>query len=388
LKKQISGQQIWPDLPTSHDIGDEFYDGGDNNYWNWSKPGFDEFFRTDENRYVYDFSLAEAMSFAETFVVRPAHDELTKSTLTGLAPCHGPSRGYGEVFREGLNQRVDNCPGDYTYNKTLAIAYLATADRRFSDFFAEAGLGTIDVLGNPAEIGTGEYMELTVGRLAEQRLETVMNGAEFARDSATSAQLRGALRQYVDLMLDQTLIDGHMCDVSGRGVNSACAVGSCESTQAWMVPTPYQCLVRASRFLHHDKLKAWTIDYGRRAMEFHTSMKGGIPDGRNLDAWSTMYACDTDAQGVVNTSCKKLRDVEAQGRFYDNGLLAFFNVFGLMLAIDHKDPHQICDWLPEHYFETLAKIPRSELNAFIWGKSSGQALAFAPETVGALSQCK
>jgi hypothetical protein len=133
--------------------------------------------------------------------------------VTGLAPCYGSSRGFSGDFIEGLNNRRDNCPADYSYSKTLKVAYLATADRRFVDYFEEAGRGAVNAFGEPP-MQPEPYLELNLTRLSEQRLENLANGAEFARDPEASSFLRQKLADYATFMLGRSLIDGHACDTA------------------------------------------------------------------------------------------------------------------------------------------------------------------------------
>ncbi len=402
--QRVTGLQLWPDLPdvacTSNDtcVAGELGDFADNHYWNWSKPAYDEFLRTARGDLLHDFALGEARTFVETTAVRPAHDALSASSVAGLAPCHGSSRGFGDTWREGLNQRVDHCPGDFTYNKHLAYAYLVTGDRRFVDFFEEAGLAALDALGETPTIQSIEFLEVSLGRLGEQRLEQVLNGAEFARDPKAGARIRAALLRYVELLLDEQLVGGHLCDVTGSGVNSACALKFCESPQAWMLPTVYAALRRAGGWLSHPRLEAWAVAYGATAARrFTVTDTRELPDPSKREAsskvdaangWRTVYDCEANPkQGVVESTCKKRTDIEAEGTFYDNGWLAFLNLFGQVLGADARDPNRVCEWLPDAYLAAVRATPPGELNGLVWGKASGQALAFAAEAAGALSGC-
>ena len=402
IDEKVTGIQVWPDLPpiACYLSGGctEWDDETGNNYWNWSKPGFDMFFTTGDDRFALDFSIAEAITFAETLAIRPDHDRLSASSVTGLAACYGASRDADEKYHEGVNSRdPERCPGDYSYSKHLSYAYLATADRRFVDYFEEAAAAAIEQMGGP-EVETVPYLEVTIGRLSEQRLENVMNGAEFARDKTVSDNARKALRGYVDLMLDQTLLDGHLCDTSGTGLNSACALHYCESTQAWMVPTPLSFLIRAGRFLSHRRLLDWVVAYGRQAAANHTAVDAaGRPDIGAIESksadnakngWRTLYSCRTTTSGIVADSCRKLTDVEAEGYFYPNGLIAFLSVFGQVLSVDDQDVNKACEWLPKAWAFAEKDVQGGDLNDYIWGKPSGQALAYSAEAVGAISRCK
>lgn len=392
---RVTGIQLWPDLPRSS-CHAEFncdaarnglFEGGDNNYWNWSKPGIDEFFRTGNNAFIYDFSLGEARTYVETLAVRTDHDRVADSSVTGLAVCYGDSRGYGGDYREGLNNRRDRCVADYSYDKTLKLAFLATADARFVDFFEEAGESVVNAFGAPPE-RPDQYLEVDLSRLSEQRLEVLSDGAEFARDPAAGAALRSKLSDYVNFMLGRTLIDGHHCMVSGSGNNDAKDLGSCGSNQAWMMPVGTEWALRTSRFLGHAGLHEWVVQFGLRSGEHYATLSNGVPDfSASGSGWRTVYRCDANGSGVPNGSCQKVTNGENGYRFYANGLMAFLNVFGLTLSADPSDPNRVCDWLPSAYQSHMASLNDSDINGRIWGKTSGQAFGMSGEAVGALSMC-
>ncbi|MEE2902371.1 MAG: hypothetical protein VYC39_08575 [Myxococcota bacterium] len=383
--RNISGIQVWPDLSRWNDVNpNSYFDGGENNYWNWSKPGMDEFFRTGENHYLHDFSLSQASLFAETTAFRTYRDNVYASSVAGLAPCYGDSFGWGNQFQEGLNSRVDRCPGDYTYNKHLKLAYLVTADRRFVDFFEEAGASAVNEFGFPPPANPDFYVELTYARLSFQRLENVMNAAEFGRDLTWSASARTALRAYIDTMLQGTLIDGHACWVSGFGTNSALN-GTCESPQAWMMPSPLEFSRRAASFLNHTGLSNWMNQYYEVSVRNHTvTGANNHPNTARTGAWNTIYECTTNATGVIESSCRPVTNgVEP---FYDNGLLAYYNAFGLLLGSDIQNGSNICAWLPSAYAQHLGVLMMfpGEVNNLVWGKASGQAFQMASQAAGAM----
>jgi|GEM_PF-1660051 len=383
--RNISGIQVWPDLSRWNDVDpNRYFDGGENNYWNWSKPGIDEFFRTGENHFLHDFSLSQANLFAETTAFRTYHDNVYASSVAGLAPCYGDSFGWGNRFQEGLNSRVDRCPGDYSYNKHLKLAYLATADRRFVDFFEEAGASAVNEFGFPPPARPDFYVELTYARLSFQRLENVMNAAEFGRDPTWSASARTALRAYIDTMLQGTLIDGHACWVSGAGTNSALN-GNCESPQAWMMPSPLEFSRRAASFLNHTGLSNWMNQYYEVSVRNHTvTGPNNHPNTARTGAWHTIYECSTNATGVIESSCRPVTNgVEP---FYDNGLLAYYNAFGLLLGSDIPNGSNICAWLPSAYAQHLGVLMMfpGEVNNLVWGKASGQAFQMASQAAGAM----
>lgn len=393
---RVTGIQIWPDLPRNSCYQDfncdqqrnGLYEGGDNNYWNWSKPGVDEFFRTGDNNFLYDFSLGEAYTYVETLAVRTDHDRISDSSVAGLAPCYGDSRGYNGDYREGLNNRRDRCVADYSYSKTIKVAALATGDPRFVDFYEEAADSVINAFGAPPD-SPEQFLEVTLNRLSEQRLEVLTAGAEFARDPATSARLRQRLLTYVDFMLGRVLINGHSCDVGGSGSNDARALGNCGSSQAWMMPVGVEWATRASRFLRHPVLANWVVQHGATSARNHTVIGGnGLPDFSQADnGWRTTYQCSANGSGVVDASCAKINGGENDGRFYANGVLSYLNVFGLVLAADASDPNRICEWLPAAYNAQVRSLPDLDVNYHIWGKASGQAFGMSAEAVGALTAC-
>ncbi|MBI4211917.1 MAG: hypothetical protein HY540_04685 [Deltaproteobacteria bacterium] len=402
-RARITGIQIWPDLPRTSCDADfncptvlgKLYEGGDNNYWNWAKVGLDEFFRTGDNRFIYDFSLGEAITYAETLAIRPDHDNLEASSVTGLAPCFGNSRGNSGDYREGLNHRRDNCPGDYSYDKHLSLAYLATADRRFVDFFEEAGENAVNRFGFPPVDQTQPFLELTLSRLSTQRLETVVVGAEFARDPIASQRLRDALQLYSDFMLERVLINGHSCDTAGSGSNSALSTGRCISSIGWMMPSAYDTIRRMAFLTNNLDLMRWLVMYPvQAAKQFTVLDANGLPDiskqhdastNNSLNGWRTTYACNVSSAGVDDTTCKKNTTLENNGYFYNDGMVAFLNAFGLGLAVKPSDPNRLCQWLPTTYTAFVDNMSMSEVNQEIWGKSSGQAFSFANEALAAMT---
>ena len=393
---RVTGAQLWPDLPrascyANYDCGEQrsrLHEGGDNNYWNWSKPGIDEFFRTGINDFLYDFSLGEAITYAETLAFRTYHDRVSDSSVMGLAACYGDSRGYGGDYREGLNHRRDRCVADYSYDKMLKLAFLATGDGRFIDFFEEAGQSVVNALG-PPHAKPDPYLEVNLNRLSEQRLEVLTAGAELARDPERGALLRRHLEAYVTSMLGRVLIDGHHCEVGSHGTNDTRTLGFCQTSQAWMMPVGVEWATRAARFLEHPALLEWVIQHGARSTELHAVPDDrGLPDfSRARTDWLVEYRCATDTKGVVAGSCQRQTKEENDGRFWANGLVAFLNLYGLVLAADPSDPLQVCAWLPEAYGQLLASLDDLDINARIWGKASGQAFGMSAEAIGALSRC-
>ncbi len=392
---RVTGVQVWPDLPRTSCEADfncdqarnELYEGGDNNYWNWSKPGMDEFFRTGNNSFLYDFSLGEATTYIETLAVRTDYDRVDDSSVTGLAVCYGGTRGYTGDFQEGLNNRRDSCVASYSYDKMIKLAFLATGDGRFVDFFESAAESSVNAFGAPPN-RPDPYLEVDLSRLSEERFEVLSDGAEFARDPVKGQMLRSKLTEYVDHMLGKTLIDGHHCTLTGTGYNDTRDTGRCDSAQAWMMPVGTEWAMRTSRFLGHSGLHQWVIDHGRQSANNHTTLSNGLPDfSDSASGWRTVYGCDANQSGVNDSSCRKYTDGENGYRFYPNGLLAFLNVFGLVLAADPSDPNRICEWLPAAYPAQINALSDNDLNGRIWGKASGQAFGMAGEAVGALSMC-
>lgn len=397
---RITGLQIWPDMPRRSCIGDgicaaersRLFEGGDNNYWNWSKPAFDEFFRTGNGELIYDFPLGEAMTFAETLSFRLEHDRLRSSALSGQAPCYGSSRAFGGEYREGLNNRTA-CASDYSYNKTLRLAYLATGDRRFVDYFEGAGWVAIGRFGTPPSPEIGE--ELSLFRLSEQRLELVLAGAEFGRDPMYARPLLDALRTYVDVLLGGSLLDGHQCSLANRGTNSAATAGACSSGAGWMHATTSDWVLRTARFLGHAELERFLVDHGEVKARHHTVLDAdGLPDYGQRRAssandaqngWRAVYQCSVVGGRVAAETCQKNVNIENEGYFYPNDLTAFLNVFGFVLAADPSDPNRICQWLPSTYLRHVTSLGAFDINDFVWGKNSGLSLGMSAEAVGALA---
>lgn len=437
---QITGLQIWPDLgffscranndcPAAPGEG-RFYEGaGFNNYWNWAKPGFDEFFRTGRNEFVYDFSYPEAISYVETFDYRSYHDRSGRpgdpmdSNLVGGAPCKGGYRPFedGSVIVydppiEGLNQRRD-CVGGYHYSKHLELAYLATADRRFVDYWEQVGRVAVNRFGTPPQNQPELYDALIFSRFNDQILENVVNATEFSRNPQDAVLYHQRLRAYLDQMLQGNLINGHSCDSQFSGstnYNSARSGNACESNQAWMMSTPVDFAIRSSRLLQHQGILDWLAQHITQITEHHTQAYAtgpltGLPDYSQRDTgpansqngWRTVYRCNFVGGNVNEASCRKLTDLESNGYFFENGMMAFLNLFGLSLdglaTPTNSNPNRICDWLPAAFEAELnnyagtdanpeAAADRNVINGYVWGKASGQGLAFTANAVGALAE--
>lgn len=394
--QNITGIQVWPDMPRlpchlGGGCGD-LHTGGDNNYWNWSKVGIDEFFRTGLNHYFYDFSYGEAKTFGETLMLRTAHDDIDGNSCNGIAPCYGDGYGWGNDWQEGNNSRRDRCPGDYTYNKHLKMAYLASGDRRFPDMFEEGGQNVILRFENPAPANPQPFLEITFSRLSFQRFEALMNSAEFSRDVAVSMHVRTVLRSYIDRMLLWTLIDGHACDTGGSGTNDALGARTCVSGQGFFEQSPVEFVRRAARFFNHAGLQSWLIRHGEVFAEHLLELDGnGLPNygARNgANGWRTVYQCQTSATDVLDNTCRRFTTGEENdGYYYDNGLMAVLNMFGLILGADPSDPNRICQWLPAA-FNAQVNVMNNDVNINddnIWGKSSGQAYQMSPQAAGAMT---
>jgi hypothetical protein len=291
--------------------------------------------------------------------------------------------GYDNRYVEGTNNRRDRCPADYSYNKTLELAFLATGDFRFVDFFEEAGQGTVNIFGAPPK-NPEPYLELNMSRLSTQRLEMLTNGAEFGRDEKVSELLRTKLRTYVEHMLGRTMVDGHACEVGGTGKHDVTETGTCNSVVAWLMPVPLEWAIRSSQILDHEPLFRWAIKHALVSAKHHT---GSEKPGSSSGDWKVGYTCKVSKKAELS-GCSTWSGGENDSRFYGNGLVAYLNVFGLALAADPSDPHRICSWLPGIYSSKLGSLSFEDLNGGVWGKGAGQALAFSAETVAAIGMCK
>lgn len=152
-----------------------------------------------------------------------------------------------------------------------------------------------------------------------------------------------------------------------------------------MMPSPIEFTRRAVSFLDHAQLKTWLNAYVGVSQRLHTvSNSAGHPDLGRTGQWSTCYDCSTNGSGVVESSCRSF-NCSNEG-FYDNGLLAYLNVYGLLLSSDLTARADICAWLPTAYSNHLAILMMypAEVNNLIWGKPSGQAFQMASQAVGAL----
>jgi hypothetical protein len=212
----------------------------------------------------------------------------------------------------------------------------------------------------------------------------IADGAEFGRDQKTSELLRTKLRAYVDHMLGRTMIDGHACEVGGTGQHDVTVAGKCEGVVGWMMPVGTEWAIRTSQILDHEPLLKWVI---RHAPVSAKNLTGAEKPSSSRSGWRVGYTCKVSPKGEFS-DCKPWSGGENDAKFYGNGLLAYLNVFGLILGADPSDPNRLCEWLPSAYSSQLGALGFDDLNGNIWGKGSGQALAYSAEAVAAISMCK
>lgn len=404
-KYRITGLQIWPDLQRApcegarcQQLEEGYYEGGDCNYWDWSKIEADEFFRSADPAFLHDFVVPEAITMAETVSFRP--DDFTRSvdsSFGGFSPCYGSGRGWDGPWVEGLNHRTGNCPGDYSYNKIHQYAYILTADRRFTDFFLQGANTAIRMYRDPTKGPPTPWLELTAARTMYQYLEQLLNGAEFARaGDAENRRLRDALLLYFDHMAKNSLAGGHVCDLLGTGEDDPRKKGTCPSDQAWMTPVWIDWVARVAAMYDHAPAKRWLVDFARNSIQRFTAVDGdGRPDlglaraASDRDSgngWRTVYRCKAGTNGIVEESCAKRTDMENNAYFYSNGLVAFLNSFGLVLDAVPEDPLHLCAWLPSAYRTALRNL-EGDAHSDIWGKELGQAYAMAQTSLAAIERC-
>ena len=158
-----------------------------------------------------------------------------------------------------------------------------------------------------------------------------------------------------------------------------------------MSPVPIEWALRSARILAFPALHEWVLSHGARAAENATVLDAnGLPDygqANSGSGWRTGYTCNANASGIDEGSCQKNTGGENNGFFYNNGMLAFLNTFGVVLSADASDPNRICQWLPEAYGRHLGALGDMDINGRIWGKSSGQSFGMSGEAIGAMSMC-
>lgn len=400
-EKRVTGTQIWPDMPRNNCEVDGvcrlstegYFGGGDCNYWDWSLADLEAFLRTGDPAFAHDFAIPEALTMAETVSFRPdPYNEYANNSFAGFSPCYGSGDDGETPWREGLNHRVGNCPGDYGYNKVHRLAYLLTADRRFLDFF-DIGAETIVRLYTPKpKDRPPHWFELSAARQTSQYLEPLLTSAEFGRgDPKKNRARRDVALHWFDFMSTRALERGHTCNLQGSGFSNPKMKGDCLSAQQWMLPVFVDWVLRLYFLYDHAPARAWLHDFVRTSTRFTTVLDGdGLPDygARNGgDGWRTAYQCKANRGGIQDGTCAKITDWENGNYFYANGMIAYLNALALVREVDEKDETKLCRWLPEAYAAALRAMDASELNAFTWGKSPGQAYAFAQRAVANLMTC-
>jgi hypothetical protein len=396
---RITGTQLWPDLPRTacnpaecEALENGYFEGGDNNYWDWSLIELEQFLRTADPSFLFDFALYEAMTMAETISFRP--DPGTKydtSSFGGLAPCYGTARGFDGPWLEGLNHRRGACPGDYSYNKVHYLAYVLTADRRFTDFFTQGAETAMRMYKDPRNSKPDHWLELSASRTTYQYLEPLLTAAEMSRlgGDANNRRFRDRALVYFDHLAKTSMERGHTCNLLGSHFDDPKEKGDCPSDQAWMLPVWIEWVSRLGRLYEHAPAKQWLIDFAKMSAARYTVLADGRPDlsqEQSSGGWRTMYRCIASKKQIRDDTCRKVTEIENEGAFYPNGLIAFLNAYGLVLEADPKDPAGICRWLPSAFADAL-KRGESQSNNFVWGKELGQAHAFTQTTLGALERC-
>jgi len=142
----------------------------------------------------------------------------------------------------------------------------------------------------------------------------------------------------------------------------------------------------------HAPAREWLLAYVAQSTKQTTVLDDGLPDisaERGPEGWRTLYYCKaTKKGGIQDETCEKVTDYENGAYFYSNGLVAYLNALAMVGEIDPQDELRLCEWLPDAYASALGRLDRRELNDYVWGKSPGQAYAFAQRAVGVLMACK
>lgn len=400
LKYRVTGSQIWPDLPRDHCsfngtcglLEEGFFEGGDNNYWDWSLAELEQFLRSGDPAFVHDFALGEAITMAETVSFRPNwYDRSGESVFAGQSPCYGTARGFGGPWVEGLTHRTGSCPGDYGYNKLYRLAYILTADRRFTDFFTDGANTAIRQYGLRFRDKPGDWRELSASRQTAQYFEPLLTAAEFGRigGDEENRRLRDVALKYFDFMSKRALQDGHTCNLIGSGYSSPGMQGGCRSIQQWMMPILVDWIVRLYYLYDHAPARDWLLAYVQQSTKQSTVLDdAGLPDIsalRGAEGWRTVYGCKANrARGVLDETCEKITEFENSAYYYDNGLVAYLNALAMAGEVDEQGRLRLCEWLPDAYEAALRRLDARDLNQKVWGKSPGQAYAFAQRALGVI----
>jgi exo-rhamnogalacturonan lyase-like protein len=405
-KERITGTQIWPDLPRHTCRGEScladeksYFEGGDANYWDWSLVELQEFLRTADPSFLFDFAIPEAITMAETVSFRP-DDSTSKSasSFAGFSPCYGGARREDGAWVEGLNHRLGACPGDYSYNKVHALAYVLTADRRFTDFFTEGAETAIRMYGYPPRTPPDRWLELSASRTTYQYLEPLLDAAEFSRIGGDSSnrRYRDAAIADFDHLGGRALERGHTCNLLGTGEDDPKRAGSCTSDQAWMTPGWIEWVARLASLYQHGPARDWLLEFSRTSADHLTVEDArGLPDVDERDAkssddarngWRTQYRCEAHRSGIADETCRRVTTLENEAYFYPNGLVAYLNAHGVVLDAIQGDPLHLCRWLPKAYRTALHAMIESTSES-VWGKELGQAYALTATTLAAIERC-
>ncbi len=400
---KITGTQIWPDLGRNACVLDSscgaldsgYFEAGGNNQWDWAMVELEQFLRTADPAFVHDFALPEAITMAETVTFRPSETKGSKpSQVAGLSPCSGASRKKGAAWTEGLTHRTGACPGDQSFNKLHRLAYILTADRRFTDLFSQGARTAIRRFGKRPKSRPAPLRELSASLPTAQYLEPLLTAAEFGRigGDKTNRRHRDAAKQYFDFMSTRALQNGHVCSLLGTGHNTPNLQGECKSIEQWKLPVFVDWTLRLHYLYGHEPSREWALKWARQSVSLAATMKDSLPDISQATAqsgWRSRYECKaTKVRGVGNDTCKMATGPDSGAQFDTVKLLAYLNALAMVVEVDTKDSLKLCAWLPQAYALALARMDREGLNDHTWGRPSGIAYAFAQRALGALLTCK
>ncbi len=191
------GLQLWPDVQFSGRDG--FVENArpeDNdvkyNYWNASGAELEEFLRSGDPRWIWDFALPQSWLQAHTAYLNLG--SRAGNTRNGFAVESG-GVGDGQWHRNGGGS------DDYSYNRGLHLAYALRPSPLLADRFAQMGQTIIDRYSVPqAQQGSrDEYLQrVEISRGQFQHFEGLANCAEFVSGSmglACDAKLRELLAE-------------------------------------------------------------------------------------------------------------------------------------------------------------------------------------------------
>lgn len=207
-RQKAYGSQVWPDVPfddrfgVSNDSPADF--DGRHNYWNPSGAELEEFFRTGDPRWAWDFALPATWLQVHTAYLNQGDQMHGRSNGTAVT-----SGGAGD----GQWHRSNFGSDDYTYHRGLALAYVLWPEPTLRLRLRDAGLQMSQRYSVPRaqQAQRDQGLEaITPERQQIQHFESIALCAEFV-PGAAGRQCHARLLEILEELEAENMVAGLIC---------------------------------------------------------------------------------------------------------------------------------------------------------------------------------